>query len=148
MGTKYIDDRCVIRNRKTGYTYSCNGLGHWADVSDILLKDLRQSFSDTNFIGIRIMANRDAAQFVHRYCGYSEEYEKVMKKWRKEKSFSIKESGYHTYFGLSANSLADDDEFNVQEDATKAQIKRAFAKSLKTKKMNKKVLGEFIELVA
>ena len=36
----------------------------------------------------------------------------------------------------------------VVEDATKAEIKRAFAKSLKGKKMNKKILSEFIELVA
>ena len=46
------------------------------------------------------------------------------------------------------DSLSNDDEFEVEEDATKAQIKRAFVKSLKTKKLNKKVLGEFIELVA
>ena len=71
-----------------------------------------------------------------------------MAKWRREKSFSIKNSGYHTYFGLSSNALANDDEFEVKEDATKAQIKSAFVKSLKTKKMNKRVLGEFIELVA
>ena len=37
---------------------------------------------------------------------------------------------------------------DVDDEATKAQIKRAFVKSLKTKKLNKKVLGEFIELVA
>ena len=36
----------------------------------------------------------------------------------------------------------------AQDDVTKVQIKRAFVKSLKGKKMNKKVLGEFIELVA
>ena len=36
----------------------------------------------------------------------------------------------------------------VKEDATKAEIKRAFGKSLKGKKMNKKILSEFIELVA
>ena len=30
----------------------------------------------------------------------------------------------------------------------KYQIKTAFVKSLKSKKMNKKVLGEFVELVA
>jgi hypothetical protein len=35
-------------------------------------------------------------------------------------------------------------EFEVAEDATKAQIKSAFVKSLKTKKLNKKVLGEFV----
>ena len=49
---------------------------------------------------------------------------------------------------MSADNLADDSEFDVQEDATKAQIKRAFVKSLKVKKLNKKVLSEFISLVA
>ena len=47
----------------------------------------------------------------------------------------------------SSTVLAEDAEFEVEEDATKAQIKRAFVKSLKTKKLNKKVLGEFIDLV-
>ena len=40
------------------------------------------------------------------------------------------------------------DIFDVKDDATKSQIKSAFIKSLRTKKMNKKILGEFIELVA
>ena len=149
MGSKYVHDRCVIRNRKTGHTYSCEGLGHWADVTDLLLQDLRQTFLTTNFIGIRVLANRDAGQFVRGYAGYEGDgYEKIMKRWKKERSFTIKNSGYHSYFGLSATALANEDEFEVEEDATKAQIKRAFVKSLKTKKMNKKILGEFIELVA
>ena len=41
-----------------------------------------------------------------------------------------------------------DAEFEVAEDATKAQIKTAFVKSLKIKKLNKKVLGEFVTLIA
>ena len=149
MGSQYINENCIIRNRKTGHTYSCAGLGHWADVSDLLIKDLRQSFPHTNFIGIRILSNRDASQFIRRYTGYEgDAYYKINSRWKKEKSFAIKNSGYHTYFGLSSSSLSNDDEFQVQEDATKAQIKRAFVKSLKNKKMNKKVLGEFVELVA
>ena len=48
----------------------------------------------------------------------------------------------------TSTALANEDEFEVKEDATKAEIKRAFVKSLKVKKMNKKILGEFIELVA
>ena len=149
MGSQYINENCIIRNRKTGHTYSCAGLGHWADVSDLLIKDLRQSFPHTNFIGIRILANRDASQFIRRYTGYEDDsYYKINSRWKKEKSFAIKNSGYHTYFGLSSSSLSNDDEFQVQEDATKAQIKKAFVKSLKNKKMNKKVLGEFVELVA
>ena len=148
MGSQYIHDRCVFRNRKTGHTYSCDGLGNWADVTDLLLEDLKTSFPNINFIGMRLLVSRDAGQFVRRYTGYEDEtYERMMKRWKKEKSFAIKGSGYHTYFGLSSSALANDDEFEVQEDATKAQIKRAFVKSLKTKKMNKKILGEFIELV-
>ena len=149
MGTAYVHDHCVIRNRKTGYTYSCRGLGHWADVTDLLLKDIRQTFSDINFIGIRVLQSRDAGQFVRRYAGYDgNSYDTIMKRWRKEKSFSIKNSGYHSYFGLLSTALSSDDEFEVEEDATKAQIKKAFVKSLKTKKMNKKMLSEFMELVA
>ena len=148
LGSNYLHDHCIIRNRKTGHTYSCKGMGRWADVTDLLLQDLRQSFLDVNFIGIRVLSNRDCGHFVRNYTGYENDtYEKIMKRWRKEKSFTIKNSGYHSYFGLSSSALANEDEFDVQEDATKAQIKRAFVKSLRTKKMNKKILGEFIELV-
>ena len=70
-----------------------------------------------------------------------------MASWRKQKSFSIKHTGYEKYFGLSATALAQDAEFEVKEDATKSQIKSAFQKSLRTKKLNKKVLGEFIDLI-
>ena len=147
LGTNYIGSHCVLRDRKTGRTYSFSDLEGWNGVTDKFLLNLRDNFPSTNFIGIRVLASRDAGQFVRNYTGYTESYETIMKRWKKEKSFAIKTSGYHTYFGLSSNALANDDEFEVQEDATKAQIKRAFVKSLKTKKMNKKILGEFIELV-
>ena len=44
--------------------------------------------------------------------------------------------------------LDNDTEFEVKEDATKSQIRSAFKKSLNGKKMNKKILGEFVELIA
>jgi hypothetical protein len=71
-----------------------------------------------------------------------------MSAWKKEKSFSLKNSGYHSYFGLSSNALNTSTEFKVEEDSTKAKIKTAFVKSLNSKKMNKKILSEFISLVA
>ncbi len=73
---------------------------------------------------------------------------KIQNDWKKLRSFTIKNSGYHAYFAMSASSLSQDAEFDVDEGATKAKIKSAFIKSLKTKKLNKKVLGEFISLVA
>ena len=71
-----------------------------------------------------------------------------MNDWKKNRSFTIKNSGYNSYFGISSSALANDAEFDVAEDATKTQIKTAFAKSLKSKKLNKKILGEFVELIA
>ena len=146
VGTSYIGPNSFIRNRKTGNTYSCNV--EWHGFTDILLHNLRDSFTDMNFIGIRVLEGRDANTFIRRYCGYyGNEYDKVMTTWKKEKAFTIKKSGYHSYFGLSSNTLSQDSGFDVAEDASKAQIKTAFVKSLRIKKMNKKVLGEFIELV-
>jgi len=34
------------------------------------------------------------------------ELDKMMSVWKKEKAFTIKKSGYHSYFGLSATALA------------------------------------------
>ena len=149
MGTQYFGDGCFIRDRKLGTTYRCEG--HYYDdrnQTDVLLKNLRESLPNVNFIGIRIMSSRDGAQFARRYLGYGNEMvEKTMRRWRKERSFAIKDAGYHTYFGLASQALANDAEFEPKSDS-KADIKRAFVKSLKNKKMNKKILGEFIELVA
>ena len=147
MGSAYLNDNCYIRNRKTGYVYGLKDMGYYGDATDVFLEDLRQSFPDTNFIGIRLMPNGWASSFIQKYTE-GQEYEKSLNHWRKHKSISLKTSGYHVYFGLSSTSLGNDTEFEVQEDATKAQIKKAFNKSLKNKKMNKKILGEFIELVA
>ena len=147
LGTNSIGTNGFLRDRKTGNTYSLDC--EWYGFTDVLLRNLRDKFPTVNFIGMRILESRDAGSFVRRYTGWvSKDYDKIMNTWKKEKTFSIKSSGYHTYFGLSASALANDAEFEVAEDATKTQIKTAFVKSLKSKKMNKKVLGEFVELVA
>ena len=147
MGTRYIGPDTFLRDRKTGNTYSCDE--QISTFTDTLLRNLRDNFTDMNFIGIRVLESRDAGYFIRRYCGsYGTEYDKVMNAWKKEKAFTIKKSGYHSYFGISESALSQDSEFEVSDDASKAQIKNAFIKSLKNKKMNKRILGEFIELVA
>jgi hypothetical protein len=133
-----------LRDRKTGNTYSFDG--DFMNMPDIFLRNLKDNFKDTNFIGIRVLESRDCSNFIRRYCD-ADEYEKIMNYWKKEKSFSIHNSGYDVYFGLSSSALSQDTEFEVAEDATKSQIKNAFVKSLKTKKLNKKVLGKFMEFV-
>ena len=112
-----------------------------------MLENLRDNFPNTNLIGIRVLDGRDASSFIRRYYGGNGYYDKLAE-WKKNKSFSIDGSGYQKYFGLSSTALSSDSEFEVKEDATKAQIKSAFKKSLNSKKMNKRVLGEFVDLIA
>ena len=137
-------DRSFLRDRKLGKTYKF-GYGYHT-FTDALINNLKDRFPSTNFIGIRVMAPRDAKYFMRLYQGSQEQ--KLISDWKRNKSVTITNSGYHAYFGLSSTALAQDAEFDVDDSATKAQIKRAFVKSLKTKKLNKKVLGEFMELVA
>jgi len=136
-------DRSFLRDRKLGRTYK---LPHgYIRFTDALLNNLKDKFPSTNFIGIRVLESRDAKYFIRHYH-YDDA--KIISDWKKRRSFTITNSGYDAYFGISSTALSQDAEFDVDEGATKAKIKSAFVKSLKTKKLNKKVLGEFIELVA
>ncbi len=116
MGTNYFGENAVLRDRKLGKTYVSKDSSRY-ECTDMLLHNLRDNFPQTNFIGIRVLPSREGGSFIRRYC---------------------KTSGYHTYFGMASSALNNDGELVVKEDATKAEIKRAFAKSLKGKKMNKK----------
>ena len=148
QGYNSIPTNSYLRDRKTGRTYLHKG-DYYHHTTQVLLRNLRDNFPDTNFIGIRILASRDANYFLRTYLEYQEdEIEKYMKVWRKQRAFAIKGIGYDTYFGLSSSALDNDTEFEVKQDATKSQIRSAFKKSLNGKKMNKKILGEFVELIA
>ena len=119
------------------------------EFTDTLIRNLRDNFEYVNFIGMRIMEGRDAGYFVDRYFGsYGQEHDKAMNEWKKTRSFFTKKTAYDGYFGLSASALNQESEFDVADGATKSQIKTAFAKSLRSKKLNKKVLGEFENLIS
>jgi hypothetical protein len=147
LGTGYVyPHNTFLRDRKLGTTYKIDH-GYHA-FTDTLLRNLKDKFSSINFIGIRVLESRNAQRFISLYHSQlDKQYEKIQNDWKKLKSFTITNSGYDAYFGLSSTALSQDSEFEVAECATKSQIKSAFVKSLKTKKLNKKVLGEFISLV-
>ena len=148
MGTRQLTGGVTfLRDRKTGNTYQVPY--GWHGFSDLMLQNLRDNFPTVNFVGIRVLEGRDANGFLRLYHDQnSPMFRKLQSEWKKLRSFTIKTSGYHAYFAMSATSLSQDSDFEVDEGATKAKIKSAFIKSLKTKKLNKKVLGEFISLVA
>ena len=148
LGVRGINpNKTFLRDRKLGTTYKMNYGYH--EFTDILIRNLKDKFSSVNFIGIRVLESRNANRFINLYHEIGDkQYEKIQNDWKKLRSFTITNSGYDAYFGLSASTLSQNSEFEVAEDASKAQIKSAFVKSLKTKKLNKKLLGEFISFVA
>lgn len=146
IGENYIGYRNVfLRDRKTGHTYKI--LNTYEKFTDSLLYNLKDKFPSVNFIGIRVLGGNHLTRFLSLHFESENEMQKLKKYWKKNGSCMITSSGYDAYFALSSNSLSQDFDFTINEDATKTEIKSAFAKSLKTKKMNKKILSEFIKLV-
>tara|TARA_R100000030_G_scaffold7660_2_gene5340 strand:- start:672 stop:2780 length:2109 start_codon:yes stop_codon:yes gene_type:complete len=135
--------KVVMRNRKTGHTYKFGY--HYSDFTEVILKDLRNTFTDTNFIGFRIVSSRDFNHFV-KHHDVVNEYE--LKQSKKKGFHFIQNSGYNSYIALLDSSLDNDDKIDVEDGASKAKIKSAFIKSLKAKALNKKVLNHFVGLVA
>ncbi len=153
IGTRHVNpNTSILRDRKLGTTYNFgdeHGCCGYSRFTDVLIKNLKDKFPTVNFIGIRVLEPRQAQNFINLYHNITDkQYEVIQSDWKKLRSFTITKSGYDAYFGLSSTALSQDAEFEVADCATKAQIKSAFVKSLKTKKLNKKVLGEFISLVA
>ena len=148
LGTRNVGSNCFLRNRKTGKTYKSGA--HYSDFTPILLRDICDTLPDVNFVGIRIMPSREIGNFLRQNMEdwNAPEFNANREYWRKTKTIALKGTGYHIYFGLCSSALSNDTEFEVDEDATKAQIKRAFTKSLSAKKMNKKILSQFVDLIA
>jgi hypothetical protein len=146
MGKSGFGYRCVLRDRKLGRTY--RSIDGWSGVTKCLLTNISEKFPSVNFIGIRLMEGSSARRFINNNCDYNYDVvENMMKVWKKRRSISLDNTGYKKYFGISSNSLSNQSEFEVSEDASKSQIKRAFVKSCGAKKLNKKILSEFIELI-
>ena len=143
FGARYLGSNSFLTNKKTGHTYEL-GKGYYTGFTATLIRDLRDSFPNTNFIGIRLGPPSTIKQMARLYDVTDQ---KTLETATKQKFINIKTSGYHSYFVMNSKTLFSDTDFEVQEDASKSQIKSAFNKSLKSKAMNKKMLSQFMDLV-
>lgn len=154
IGVNHVHGNCQLRDRKTGTVYS-EFEGPYHSATKTILQNLSDNFPSTNFIGIRLLGGRDFRNFVRMYMGsdfysfeQSPEYSAIEKSWKKERSVAVSGGGYKKYFAINSNSLDEEFNFSEVEAETKSQIRNAFKKSLKTKMTSKKILNEFISLVA
>ena len=132
-----------LRNRVTGTVRKIDR-DRLGGVTTSILEDLRDEFPESTFTGFRILENR-GGWFIRQAVKYNETQ---ISKWKKEKTIALTNAGYDKYFIVASDSIQESTEFDVDDGATKAKIKSAFTKSLKSKKSNKKVLGDFISLIA
>ena len=138
----------VLRDRKTGRTYAFDGNGYY-DMTNTFIRQLRNRFPECEFINIRLINGSDWNRFKRHSLGFDmDAWDRADREWKKTKSFICLSSAYTAQFAMASGALDNDAEFEVEEGANKTQIKRAFTKSLKSKKMNKKILTSFIDRIA
>lgn len=141
-------NRTAIRDRKNGRIYPALGYDNFPRYAKVLLQTVKDRFPTVNLVNFRITPGRDFQNCYRWYGGASGEYEKVKTEYRKNQCIQLNGTGFDQFNVIAASSLAQDEEFSVPENATKAQIKSSFSKMLGKKKTNKKLLGSFIGLVA
>ena len=141
----------ILRDRKTGRMYSFEG-GYYHSQTKQFVTWLRDRHPDCSFMNIRLLSQGEWHRFKSD-CFDNLEYseQRVLEanaQWKKTKTFICATSYWTIQYGLATAALKNNAEFEVEESATKAQIKRAFTKSLSGKKMNKKILSSFIDQIA
>jgi len=144
--TKY--NRIAIRDRKSGRIYPPLDYDSFPRYAKVLLQTVKDRFPTVNLINFRITPGRDFLTCYRWYGSEQENYEKMKENYRKNGCVQFDGTGFDQFNVIASSSLAQDEDFVVPENATKAQIKTAFTKVLGKKKTNKKLLGSFIGLVA
>ena len=139
-------NKTSIRDRKTGRVYRSFDYDNFPKYAKILLETVKDRFPTVNLINFRITPSRDFST-CHRWYGNGNyDVDKVI--FRKNQCITFKGTGFDQFNVIASTSLAQDEEFKVDEDATKAQIKTAFVKMLGKKKTNKKILSSFVEMIS
>ena len=144
--TKY--NKTSIRDRKSGRVYRSFDYNSFSQYAKILLETVKDRFPTVNLINFRITPGRDFQNCYRWYGNGYDNYESAKVEYRKNQCISFNNTGFDQFHVIAATSLAQDEDFKVEEGASKAQIKTAFVKMLGKKKTNKKLLGSFVDLIA
>ena len=138
----------TLRSRNTGRIYESYHYGNFPLYAKVLLTSLKDNFPTVNFINFRITSSRDF-RTCHTWYGKNyPNYEEAKNVMKKNQFVTFYGTGFDQFHVLPSNTLAQDETFDVDEGASKAQIKSAFSKMLGKKRTNKKLLSEFVTLIS
>jgi len=138
----------TVRDKKNGRIYAEYEYGNFPKYSKVLLSTLKDKFPTVNFVNFRVVPGRDFKTCYDWYGREFGDYEKVKAVYKKEQFITFSGTGYDQFHVIPTTTLSQDEEFVVEEGATKAQIKSAFTKMLGKKKTNKKLLSSFVDMIA
>ena len=145
-----FNSRCQLRNRKTGRVYP-----HSYDMEtsyNSFLLHLKESFPYVNLLGFRILSKGEGASYFRQQSvrGYFKgSWEEASASYKKNRFFEMEGSGFDKLFILPSTNTTDDHSMEeLDEGATKAQIRSAFKKMFKGKASNKRLLTSFSKTVA
>ena len=145
-----FNSRCQLRNRKTGRVYP-----HSYDIEtsyNSFLSHLKESFPYVNLLGFRILSKGEGGSYFRQQSvrGYFKgSWEEASASYKKNRFFEMEGSGFDKLFILPSTNTTDDHSMEeLDEGATKAQIRSAFKKMFKGKASNKRLLTSFSKTVA
>lgn len=142
VGTKYI-----LRDSITGYTRELKP-SPYLTTKEIV--SFFNQITNFNWIGIRICTKNELKRTL-RVLDY-EESDRMERQWTKEKFASSKLLGYTEAFFMPYAGMGDGtQDLEVKqkgEEATRAELTRAFKKHMGSKMTNKTILNKFVEQIA
>jgi hypothetical protein len=138
--------RTSLRNRRNGRVYS-PAHNHFG-VTQNFIRYVKDMYPEVKFLGIR-MCGSEAKSFIRTIGDNEETINKSITSWEKEKCAVITTNGYEQQYVLPAGSyLSQSAEFEVEQGASTAEIRKAFTKMLQKKAINKTFLRLFITSIA
>ena len=137
----------VLRDPRTGYTRELKA-SPYLTTKEIV--SFFKEITDFNWIGIRICTKNELKRSL-RILDY-EESERMEKQWSKHKFAATTLLGYTEAFFIPCLGMGEGtSDLEVKqkgEEATRAELTRAFKKHMGSKMTNKTILNKFVEQIA
>ena len=151
------DKDIILTDPKTRKSYEIKNA---REMTDPLLKILKDRVEGMNLIGFFIAGSGRSGRidkriisYVTQIPSYSEKMSAILKKVNKEKFYSVTGdvTGYDELYLLSGGDSLQVENGGLSDDlagASKAKLKSAFGKSMKSKITSRQLLNKFVKLVA
>jgi hypothetical protein len=113
-----------------------------------LIRVIRDSHPNSSVLGFRICTTRGLGHYLRSFRSVALLLINTRKVFKRDKSVVVNNSPYNELYVIQSNSYSSEVEMDVNEDATKSQIRTAFKKTLKSKSVNRKMLSSFAGRIA